>query len=268
MLEWQEMENGDEIALHSVVHVPEDLRALLREVCPQCKVHTHTPVVMASGFQGLVHKLAATIHSFVLGRDGIQRLSEYLDTFVAITSDMVCEFRFADFRIQSIESLLPRWFNLAEDVCDMDCDLSEGGDEDQCDVDLGSEPDRLGDGDVGADFAKQFVFRFAMAVPGVLHIVHNLCKDMHHAYPGWDALWETLKNFEALLTKKFRRQRFINSCIQDIRDVPQESLASLNSFSQSLYEKRWGCVLQFISHLAPFLPLCVVHGLMRNVLPM
>eukprot|EP00969_Alexandrium_andersonii_P339201 14993444-Alexandrium_andersonii.AAC.1 len=170
---------------------------------------------MASGFQGAMHKLAATLHAYALGRADLQSLDQFLDTFASITTDMGTEFSFSDMHATPSD-LLPAWLRLApdDDAADMEdaelmrsdveCDMEAPPEQPSEDMRDSEHPAGSDDGDgVG-----RFAFRYSLAVPGLLHIVHNLCKDIHSCYPEWGTLWDQLKNIEALLTKKFRRNRF------------------------------------------------------------
>ena len=259
MLEWQDLQHGNEDVLQDPQQCPSELRELLQGICLFFETHTTTPVVLASGFQGLVHKLAATMHAYMLGRAGVAQLCAFLDTFFAWTTDLGVEFGYADFKVQSIESLLPPWWRTAgPDVSDV-AEGEPAPDDEECDVEQTQSElpvDELLDGEsVDMAAVTRFVFRFAMAIPGTLHVIALLCKNMHAAVPGWDDLWSRLKMFEKLLVKKGRRQRYINTCINGVIQPTAAQLHALTSFSKALYDKRWGCVLGFIGDLMPLLPL-------------
>ena len=72
---------------------------------------------------------------------------------------------------------------------------------------------------------------------------------MHLDLPCWEDLWRRLKNIEALLSKKYRVQRFLATCLPDNVQPP----AALEHWSRRLYEERWGCVVEFIDALYPLL---------------
>jgi len=117
MREWLSLEHEDGDR-QEVENVPQHLRDLIRRIVPKVGVHIHTPVVVASGFLSLVHKLAATVQAFALGRCTLSRLPDYMDTFVAWTTDMGTEFGFAEFRTDDVFSLLPPWVNTAGAAAD------------------------------------------------------------------------------------------------------------------------------------------------------
>ncbi len=239
---WQERETRrGEVDRHDVEGTPPELRESMRRLCKCVAVRTHTPVVIASGFSSVTHKLAATLQAFSLGRPELGRLSAFLDTFVSLTTDMGCEFGFSDYRALRLRDMLPPWMSLHRVECDMQGPA------------VGASAALGVDDGVGC-LTEGFVFRSAMAIPGMLHIIHNLCKDMHTVCPGWAELWPMLKNIEALLSKRYRKERLRRTCITDAVDVASAQVAHLLAFSETLYENRWGCVVSFLRRLQPLLP--------------
>jgi len=260
MLAWQSQEFEQETRdayLQNPDNAPRHLRDLLRGIVHRFQVHTHTPSSVASGFQSLVRKLAAALLAFAFGRCSAARLYEFLDTFMSWTSDMGTEFGFGDFRVKDANELLPSWLRLdpneldvdQEEAAPMEADVEYG----YANADVLPDDDLLDVDDAGAD-RMRFVFRWALIVPGTLHIIHNMLVDMHKMYPGWKELWQKLKVFEKLLSKRYRRNRFINTCITDGVCCTPQTLAGLQSFSEHLYEKRWSAVISFIRALVPLFP--------------
>ncbi len=92
--------------------------------------------------------------------------------------------------------------------------------------------------------ALQLVFPNAIAVPGLLHIVHNLTADVHREAQGWSKFWPQLQNMAALLCVPHRRERFLATCV---RGSPFGSLAEdlLASGFPALHEARWFSICDF-----------------------
>ena len=170
--------------------------------------------------------------------------------------------------------MLPSWLNLQPVTSDMAeaepaaaaaADDSLGGVE----SDMAASPDHAEPGNVREpqlqhvavdsdpedEASAKFVYRFALPIPGMLHIIHNLCRDMHSVLPKWPELWGQLKNFEQLLSKSYRRKRLITTCVLDAACDVSRATAQLEAFSCTLYEQRWGCVTAFAAKLQPLLPL-------------
>ncbi|CAE7524520.1 unnamed protein product [Symbiodinium sp. CCMP2456] len=202
------------------------LRQLLNGVCH----HIHTPSALGSGkgLTDMAHKAAAMVHSLSLENPDWGQLLPYLSSFVSITTDMGVESTLANFRV-SLRHLFPAWRDL--DPLEADADDERPA---QLNVDI-----------------SRFFLENALPVMGMQHCVYNLLKEIHTAIPFWDVFWRDLKNLEALLNWRFRRQRYISTCL---RGTPLADLESqFESFSQSLYESRWHEVASFTKKLEPLL---------------
>ena len=176
----------------------------------------------------MAHKAAAMAHSLSLENPDWGQLLPYLSSFVSITTDLGVESTLANFRV-SLRRLFPAWRDL--DPLEADADDERPA---QPNVDI-----------------NRFFLENALPVMGMQHCVYNLLKEIHTAIPFWDVFWHDLKNLEALLNWRFRRQRYIATCL---RGTPLADLESqFESFSQSLYESRWHEVANFIKKLEPLL---------------
>ncbi len=85
---------------------------------------------------------------------------------------------------------------------------------------------------------KAFVFKNAIAVPGMLHILSNILRDAHTICPMWPQIWNQLKNIERLVSNKHRMRRLIITCVLDSALDQFDAVKRLESFSESLYEER------------------------------
>ena len=84
----------------------------------------------------------------------------------------------------------------------------------------------------------------AVPIPGALHICSNLTKDIAAKFKQWDWFHRQLKNIESLLSVRDRRERFAATCMPDV-----EASSRFKYFSASLYDKRWGEVVNFCRKL-------------------
>ena len=258
----------------NIEDVPESLRQTLRDIAKCIEHHVHTPVVMASGYMGLAHKLAGCLHMFALGRPSEDQLISFVKSFVSWTSDFGTEVGFADFRTKSVRDLLPGWMTIDPLVPDMEVsddqppspnlepDMDEGPanlesedlhsplEEDMAGYESGTEHDD----DDCEDAGSGFLFGTGFAVPALLHMIHNMCSDLHDTIKDFDYVWKLLKNCESLLAWKFRRERLITSCARGVARNLADGAAMLRRFSSRLYEKRWRCVIIFITNLKKLFP--------------
>ena len=94
----------------------------------------------------------------------------------------------------------------------------------------------------------------ALYVPGMLHVLHNLCWDVTESMSYWGTFWSQLKNAAALLAHPDMLRRLAATCIMGSRQEHARELFS--KACPELYEKRWGAVYAFMkSARAPLLVL-------------
>jgi hypothetical protein len=83
----------------------------------------------------------------------------------------------------------------------------------------------------------------ALTLPAVLHIVHNLLREVDTSLEGWGEFWRKLKILESLF-KFGRKDRFVKFCVMDSpvhAQAPHFEAASVGH----LYEDRFGEVANF-----------------------
>ncbi len=71
-------------------------------------------------------------------------------------------------------------------------------------------------------WSDAWLLRFALPVPGMLHIVSNLLADVHEGMLYWGTFHGQLKTLEKLLAHRPRRERFVQSCVRGTVFAPQE----------------------------------------------
>ena len=91
---------------------------------------------------------------------------------------------------------------------------------------------------------------FAMAVPGMLHVLSNLLRDTDTSMEGWDDFWAYLKNVAALLCDRHRLNKFRAKCLDGLPDGGRWQRVFAKPLDD-LYDKRWGCVTRFLRKSAP-----------------
>ena len=124
--------------------------------------HDHPPSAMGKGTVQLADKVGALLQAWALECEDSESLSAFLNSFHSFTSDLGVEIGIADFRCVDTGSLLPVWMRRL--------DLS-------VDVDI--------DGDAAPAAAHEPSWHFlpnSVAVPGLLHIIFNLAKELATHY--------------------------------------------------------------------------------------
>ena len=200
---------------------------LLRSVLDQ---HMFAPVALGLRYSSLQHKICGFLHALSLESECMDDIVSFFDSIVSVTSDFGTEAGLAEFHCSDVSRLMPDW--LAPDVI---------------------EPDGVGipDDDSGgprrdppaAEWGHRWLCKFALTVPGLMHIVSNLLNEVHGKLSYWPKFHADLKTLEALLAYQPRRQRFIQHCVVG---TPLESQThALDRVFSHLYEKRWHHVLVF-----------------------
>jgi hypothetical protein len=57
------------------------------------------------------------------------------------------------------------------------------------------------------------LLRWAIPIPGALHILHNVTREMNTSLQYFDTFWDHLKVVNALLRDRPRRERFVAQCV-------------------------------------------------------
>ena len=96
------------------------------------------------------------------------------------------------------------------------------------------------------------VFRNAISVPGMLHILHNACEDVDAALGCWPEFLRGLRNISALLTERGRRERFIAACLRSSKRRRREK--DFTCTCPTLHMQRWGSLVDFMADLKAILP--------------
>ncbi len=148
---------------------------------------------------------------------------------MSFTTDMGTELGAATFMCNNLRDLFPSWvteFEVRDDIddCTEAADLASG-----CRASSSLMPN-------------------ALIIPGGLHICSNLASDVSRQMNGWSAFFLKLKMLELLVSERSRRELFIDTCIDD-GDLA--SKRCLKKFGSTLYEKRWGAVVEFVRELLP-----------------
>ena len=150
------------------------------------QARTCVPVALGSGKTALEDKVSALLYAFWL-EVGLDRLVEFLESFVSFTSDMGAERGIPDFASVDIREALPKWLVNSQIV-------EDSGD---------AQPLRL-----------PFFLPRALPVLGLLHIFANASKDIAKALRYWPSFFKSLKVLEKFICNQQRMRHFIASCLE------------------------------------------------------
>lgn len=107
---------------------------------------------------------------------------------------------------------------------------------------------RSGLGEDSVDQSSRFL-ESHIKIYGLQHFASNMNIDSHKDLTYWDEFFEQLKNFEAMLELKERRDRFLWTCTRGTQWEAHWAAAKIRKFKGKLYEKKWKYVTKFIGRL-------------------
>ena len=186
--------------------------ALQRDIRQTLVMERPPPVVLGSGRTSLPDKFAATAHALFLETGSSGNLAALASEVVSCTSDLGTEFNIVRVRGARVRDLLP-W-------------LPE---ESQRHEDDWPEP-------------EQFVhFENALAMPGILHILHNAAKRMLDGLPELNGAVSSLATVADLLRKTHTRERLCQRCF-DTSIVGRQLRPMIEAFQGKVHAARWGTI--------------------------
>ena len=100
--------------------IPQTYHYQLQSIATRLEVHTYTPVVIASGFSNLSHKLAGCLHSFFLHLGNLESLKSHMDSFISVTTDLGTESGLTEYRSSNVTDLLPVWIRRPPPALELD----------------------------------------------------------------------------------------------------------------------------------------------------
>jgi predicted secreted protein len=217
-------------------------------------IHMKVPAAKGEGHSGTEHLAGcwALVNFWEAG--SISGLERICSEHVSFTSDMGVDSAIRGFHVHAVADVLPAWFAPAARQQLL------------LQPDLGGEEDLPGDGDAAsAAQAPALAFparpplrpllEFAVEVPGSLHILTNLPKDLESRLHMWQAHMDKLKKLAPLLTVSYHRERLRATCLAD---YPEEAKQFLH-FSATLYVQRWLEVYKFVSSAQPLIQILAVR---------
>ena len=103
--------------------------------------------------------------------------------------------------------------------------------------------------DMGQDYFQQYFLPRAIAVPGLNHIVENMCAACNSSMEGWDSWLASLKPLVSMMHHEHLRSRFIATCVRGTAHAWMES--RLQRAVPQFAEWRWGSTVKVLERLMP-----------------
>ena len=204
------------------------------EVLKQClAVHRFIPMGLGSGASSLDHKARAIARAVLSETQSAPALRAALGQVVSVTTDLGTEAGLADMCGLSLQEIVPSWVG-SESELQFDC---EAGDQ------AGVAMERQ-DG----DFDEFFLPR-AISIPGLNHIISNMCSDCNKTLEGWDSWLSDFREVVALLHYPHLRRRYVAACLKGTRHSWMEDFFKVGV--EKFADWRWGSTVSVLEKLLP-----------------
>ena len=230
------------------------------------------PVAVGSGRADVRYKLHSIVHAEKLISKSWHSTVSMVNAMFSLCGDMGTESRLPFCRINLAE-LFGRWIlpgghtqdNAVDAAMEFDFQPEPAGaeaappaedaalfdfvPEKGLDVEPPGEPDAAVDPQPDQPDISQLEIDLTSTVyiPGLLHICHNVVKDLTITLHEWQPFESRLRHLCRLLSKKFTRQRLLETCF--VEEPLSFFRADFHEFSASVYEGRWGSVSSAVGKL-------------------
>ena len=239
---------------------------------PRLMMRPCLPAAVGSGRASVAHKICAAAHSERAGCNSWTQVAHVMNSTFTRTGDLGAESHVVGWK-GSLTDLLGDWL-LQEDVLESEprgekefsfepvlpadsCQQEQPGFLFADVTDAVPEPrdEQLQQPSPAASSNPQnrltLDFRDQIYCAGLLHIAHNMCKDMHNALEHWPVFVDQLTHVCRLLSQKFSRDRLLQTCFSEL---PWSAFQDqFKSFNSNVYGGRWNTVMIALTDLFPLL---------------
>ena len=197
----------------------------------ELKFHAYPPVVLGSGGGSLAQKFHAVMHAFLLeAGDSADAVGKLCDEVCVSTFDLGTEFSLPRVCPVPLQELFP-WVSMPESTVEFHMQES---------ADLDALQSLLENSHVYQSEDRRVSLSGSLAVPGILHIIHNAANDVLKVTKLLDKQVDALAETCRWLSDNQSCSRLLERCFSS--RVGQELQVQLKKFSCKVYRQRWGSV--------------------------
>ena len=167
--------------------------------------------MLGSGLTSLPDKLAATMHALYLETGSARDLGALTSEITSCTSDLGTEFNIVRVQGARARELLP-WLSVEVPANEDDWPVED----------------------------ESLHFPNALAVPGILHILHNAAKRMLTGLSELSAAVDALSAVAEMIRKKHTKERLVQRCFAS--EVGQQLRPLIEAFKLKVHVARWGTI--------------------------
>jgi len=233
------------------------------------RIHALPPVAIGAGASSLSHKAHAVLHQSRLERESWQGVRRLAHTVFSFTTDLGVELGlhrlgaavdldqyvpgFGDIFMDTEGDVPPDLVSEPSDAPDLVSEPRDAPDlDDDMDLRLDDEPD-LDDRAPQAppphpvhSEAPRF-FKQSVAIPGLMHVLHNGVKDVTQSMLGFTWFFKPVKTFCQYMKKKPYRDRVIGMCFS--KPPASWSASDIDGFAPDIADTRWGYLVTTLEEL-------------------
>lgn len=188
------------------------------------KLHKQLPMALASGASSSYHKLKCVLQKFWHETMDPGVLRKVLQSLRGACTDMGAEMTMPDLVGPSMEDLLPKWIA------------------DQLALETGTD----GTAD-HASWTSSMCMPNCLVIPGLCHIVHNLCLQAGTSLSWWKEFQSGFMPLAYMLHHRHLRERFVATCIEG---TPHQDSAELFKLQCPTHQSwRWGSLQRSLKYI-------------------
>jgi hypothetical protein len=213
---------------------PITVASLTAVICKHIHVHNLMPAALGSGAESLPHKMRALLHMMHMECESEASLLSLCESVYGVTTDMGTEIGLAE----TVHDSLQQWFEAT-------CQPRR-----QYGVELDDGSAVYHDG--AAALGRHHVFSQALPWPGILHIIDNLTLQLFDkALEDWTWFEKGIGCLNDLLSKRWRRERFIATCLRSDPQGCQHLSLDTHEFPSIASWRAWGSLTQQLEKVMP-----------------
>ena len=230
---------------------------------PKLQLVPSVPVAVGSGRASVPHKVRAAAHSERLSANSWAQVAVLMNSTFTRTGDLGTESRLCGFR-GNLDDLIGPWI-LHEDGFQVDepgfqfeplaqpAPQIAGDDNGNEHLVLDMQAVEPVPESVDQRPPYRLDFSSQIFIAGLLHISHNLTRDLELVLQHWDTYLIQLTHVCRLLRQPWSRQRLVRTCMQ--RPPWAACVGQLEQFDAAVYAGRWGTSMDAVIQLVPVLEL-------------
>ena len=223
---------------------------------PRLQLIPGIPTAVGSGRASVPHKVKAAAHSERLQANSWGQVAVLMNSTFSRTGDLGTESRMCGWK-GTLDALFGDWVSRADGVTEHEPAFSFAPVSSPMPLPDNTDPvfdvQPCDPVPASTDVTPHYLldFRPQIFIAGLLHISHNLTRDLEVVLRHWDSYVTELTHVCRLLHQPWSRQRLVRTCMQ--RAPWSAWVPEFEAFRGRVYTGRWGTTMDAISQLVPVL---------------